>query len=141
VAGQTGRGRAGRAAHGRGGAAVFRGQALYQSICLPCHQDDGRGKEGLGPSLVGSVFATAAPTIPSRILINGKEGPVGLMPPLGQVLTDEQIASVLTYVRRQWGNMGTPVDSQAVKDTRAAVSARTRPWTNAELTALVGGGN
>ena len=62
------------------------------------------------------------------------------MPPLGQTLTDEQIASVLTYVRRQWGNTGTPVDSQTVKDTRAAVSARTRPWTNAELTALAGGG-
>jgi mono/diheme cytochrome c family protein len=116
------------------------GQTLYQSICLPCHQEDGLGKEGLGPSLVASAFAIAAPTIPARILINGKEGPVGLMPPLGQTLTDEQIASVLTYVRRQWGNTGTPVDSQAVKDTRAAVSARTRPWTNAELTALAGGG-
>ena len=115
------------------------GQTVYQSICLPCHQEDGRGKEGLGGSLVASAFATGAPTISARILINGKEGTIGLMPPLGQVLTDDQIASVLTYVRRQWGNTGSPVESQAVKDTRAAVSARTRPWTNAELTALAGG--
>jgi mono/diheme cytochrome c family protein len=115
------------------------GQTVYQSICLPCHQDDGRGKESMAPSLVASPFATGAPEIPVRILINGKEGPVGLMPPLGQTFTDEQIANVLTYVRRQWGNTATPVDVQVVKATRAAVAGRTRPWTNAELTALGGG--
>ena len=36
------------------------------------------------------------------------------------------------------GATGTPVDVQVVKDTRAAVAGRTRPWTNAELTALAG---
>ncbi len=116
------------------------GQTVYQSICLPCHQEDGRGKEAIAPSLVASAFATGAPAVPVRILINGKEGPVGLMPPLGQTFTDDQIANVLTYVRRQWGNTGTPVDVQVVKETRAAVAGRTRPWTNAELTALAGGG-
>jgi mono/diheme cytochrome c family protein/HEAT repeat protein len=117
------------------------GQTVYQSICLPCHQEDGRGKEAIAPSLVASAFATGAPSIPVRILLNGKEGQVGLMPPLGQAFTDDQIANVLTYVRRQWGNTGTPVDVQVVKDTRAAVAGRTRPWTNAELTALSGNGS
>ena len=115
------------------------GQKTYAGICQPCHQLDGRGKEALGTSLVGSAFTNGPATIPARILINGKEGPVGLMPPLGQVFTDEEIANVLTYVRRQWGNTGTPVDVQAVKDTRAAVAGRTRPWTDAELAALAGG--
>ena len=32
------------------------------------------------------------PSIPARIVLNGKEGSVGLMPPLGSILTDEQIA-------------------------------------------------
>ena len=112
---------------------------MYETICQPCHQQDGRGKEGLGTSLVGSVFANAQPTVPARVLINGKEGSVGLMPPLGQALTDEEIASVLTYVRRQWGNRGTPVTADSVKDTRTAVAGRTRPWTDAELAALAGG--
>ena len=116
------------------------GQTIYASICLPCHQEDGRGKELVAPSLVGSGFVVGAPAIPARILINGKEGPTGLMPPLGQTFTDEQIASVLTYVRRQWGNTGAPIDPQVVKDTRAAVAGRTRPWTNTELTALAGQG-
>ena len=94
----------------------------------------------VAPSLIGSGFVTGAAAIPVRILINGKEGPTGLMPPLGQAFTDEQIAGVLTYVRRQWGNAGAPVDVQVVKDTRAVVAGRTRPWTNAQLTALAGTG-
>ena len=116
------------------------GHTIYQSICLPCHQEDGRGKEMIAPTLVGSAFATATPSIPVRILLNGKEGTTGLMPPLGQTFTDDQIANVLTYVRRQWGNTATPVDVQLVTDTRAAVAGRTRPWTNAELAALDTGG-
>jgi mono/diheme cytochrome c family protein len=116
------------------------GQKVYESICQACHQEDGRGKEEVAPPLVGSALATAAATVPVRILLNGKEGSVGLMPPIGQAFTDEQIADVLTYVRRQWGNVGTPVDVQTVKDTRAAVASRTRPWTNDELTALARGG-
>jgi len=112
------------------------GHTIYQSICLPCHQEDGRGKEMVAPSLVGSAFATASPSVPVRILLNGKEGSTGLMPPLGQTFTDDQIANVLTYVRRQWGNTATPIDVQVVKDTRTAVAGRTKPWTNAELTAL-----
>jgi mono/diheme cytochrome c family protein len=112
------------------------GHTIYQSICLPCHQEDGRGKEMVAPALVGSAFATGAPSIAVRILINGKEGPTGLMPPLGQTFTDDQIASVLTYVRRQWGNTAAPVDAQVVRDTRTAVAGRAKPWTNAELAAL-----
>jgi mono/diheme cytochrome c family protein len=116
------------------------GQKVYESICQACHQEDGRGKEEVAPPLAGSALATAAATVPVRILLNGKEGTVGLMPPIGQTFTDDQIADVLTYVRRQWGNVGTPVDVQTVKDTRAAVASRTRPWTNDELTALDRGG-
>jgi mono/diheme cytochrome c family protein len=116
------------------------GKAIYDSICLACHQDDGRGKEKIAPSLVGSTLTTGPATIPIRILMNGKEGPVGLMPPLGQAFTDDQVAGVLTYVRRQWGNTGTAVDVQAVRETRAAVAGRTRPWTNDELAALSGSG-
>ena len=71
-----------------------------------------------------------------RILVHGKEGPVGLMPPLGQAFNDDQIAEVLTYIRRAWGNTGDAVDPSAVRDVRAATQGRTRPWTNEELAAL-----
>jgi putative membrane-bound dehydrogenase-like protein len=116
------------------------GREIYRNLCQACHQPDGRGQDRLAPSLVGSEFALAAPEIPARILLNGKEGPVGLMPPIGASITDEQIASVLTYIRREWGQDGTPVDAGTVKSVRALTAGRTRPWTNDELRVLAASG-
>ena len=96
------------------------GQEVYRNVCQACHQPDGRGMEKLAPPLVGSAYALASPTVPVRILLNGKEGSIGLMPPVGQIFTDEQIAAVLTYVRREWGQRGDPVDPATVGSVRAA---------------------
>jgi mono/diheme cytochrome c family protein len=109
------------------------GQEIYRNICQACHQPDGRGQDRLAPSLVGSAFTLAAPEIPIRILLSGKEGPIGLMPPIGATISDEQIAAVLTYIRRDWGHAATPVDAGVVSKVRALTTDRTRPWTNAEL--------
>jgi mono/diheme cytochrome c family protein len=116
------------------------GREIYRNICQACHQPDGRGQERLAPNLVGSELALAASEIPARILLNGKEGSVGLMPPVGSVLSDDQIAAVLTYIRREWGNTGAPVDAAEVGKTRAATASRTRPWTHDELVAMIKGG-
>ena len=113
------------------------GQEVYRNVCQACHQPDGRGMEKLAPPLVGSAYALASPTVPVRILLNGKEGSIGLMPPVGQIFTDEQIAAVLTYVRREWGQRGDPVDAATVGSVRAATKDRTRPWTDGELTPLL----
>jgi mono/diheme cytochrome c family protein len=116
------------------------GREVYRNICQACHQPDGRGHDGLAPSLVDSPLALAAADITTRILLNGKEGTVGLMPPLGATLSDEQVASVLTYVRREWGQAGTAVDPATVKSVRALTSGRTRPWTNDELMSMAAKG-
>jgi mono/diheme cytochrome c family protein len=115
------------------------GEEVYRNLCTACHQQNGQGLEKVAPTLVGSQFALASPQITVRILLNGKEGPSGLMPPLGSVLTDDQIAAVLTYVRRAWGNDGSPVASREVAQVRTSAAGRTRPWTNADLAGLGGG--
>jgi mono/diheme cytochrome c family protein len=115
------------------------GQDVFRNICQNCHQPDGRGLEKVAPSLVGSALALAPAEVPVRILLNGKEGPIGLMPPVGGVLSDDQIAAVLTYIRREWGQSGSPVDPAVVKTVRQQTADRKRPWTNDELTALAGG--
>ncbi len=112
------------------------GREVYRNICQACHQPDGRGHDRLAPSLVDSPLALAPADITTRILLNGKEGRTGLMPPLGSTLSDEQVASVLTYVRREWGQAGTAVDPATVKSVRALTSGRTRPWTNDELMSM-----
>jgi mono/diheme cytochrome c family protein len=115
------------------------GQEVYRNICQACHQPDGRGQDRVAPSLVGSPLALASPDIPARILMNGKEGPIGLMPPVGFTLSDEQIAGVLTYIRREWGQDGTAVDVATVKQVREMTKDRTRPWKHDELMALAAG--
>jgi mono/diheme cytochrome c family protein/glucose/arabinose dehydrogenase len=112
------------------------GRELYRNVCQACHQPDGRGQEKIAPSLIGSTLLLATADVPARILLNGKEGPIGLMPPIGATISDEEIASVLTYVRREWGQTGAPVDPAAVAAIRMSTAGRTRPWTNDELLAL-----
>ncbi len=109
------------------------GRVLFEGMCQACHQADGRGEPGRAASLVGSPIALADAGIPVRVLLNGKEGGTGLMPPLGAALSDAQVASVLTYIRREWGHGATPVDPALVARLRAALKSRTRPWTDAEL--------
>jgi mono/diheme cytochrome c family protein len=86
---------------------------------------------------VGSELALAPAHVTARILVNGKEGPVGLMPPLGATLSDADVAAVLTYVRREWGQTGTPVEPEAVAAVRRETASRQRPWTNDELEQLI----
>jgi mono/diheme cytochrome c family protein len=114
------------------------GREIYRNICQPCHQPDGRGQDKIAPPLIGAAFTLAPAEIPTRILLNGKEGAVGLMPPIGSKLSDEQIASVLTYVRREWGQGATPVDADTVKAVRGLSAGRSRPWTDDELMKLAG---
>ena len=115
------------------------GEEVYKSLCVACHQANGQGMEKVGAPLIGSALVNGPLHVPIRILLNGKEGPVGLMPPLGTTLSDEQIADVLTFVRRSWGNQASAVDPAAVADTRKQTAGRTRPWTEKELMEL--GGN
>jgi hypothetical protein len=67
------------------------------------------------------------------------EGATGLMPPLGANLSDDQIADVLTYILREWGQAGSPIDPGVVASVRAQTADRTRPWTSDELSKVGGG--
>jgi hypothetical protein len=48
---------------------------------------------------------------------------------------ESQIAAILTYVKREFGNRDAPVDAGSVAAIRAASAARERSWTDAELEA------
>ncbi|ODS54877.1 MAG: hypothetical protein ABS36_10495 [Acidobacteria bacterium SCN 69-37] len=112
------------------------GREIYGNLCIACHQATGLGEDKVAPPLAGSVMLEGGVGRAVRILVDGKEGPVGLMPPLGQVFSDEQIAQVLTYVRRSWGNVADPVAPAEIQRIRGQLPPRARPWTNQELAAL-----
>jgi mono/diheme cytochrome c family protein len=116
------------------------GHDIFHTICAACHQDDGRGKDKVAANLVESKFVMGTDIqAPIKILLSGKEGSIGLMPPLGQTLSDEQIASVITYIRREWGHTASPVSALEVGEVRGLNKARNRPWTDADLTAAPAG--
>jgi mono/diheme cytochrome c family protein/glucose/arabinose dehydrogenase len=106
------------------------GRKVFESTCAACHQLDGRGRAKIANSLVGSRWVLGPPGLTARILLGGKEGRM-MMPPVA--LSDEQAAAVLTYIRRAWGNPGTPVRAALVREARGASTGRTRPWTEEEL--------
>jgi mono/diheme cytochrome c family protein len=115
------------------------GQELYASMCAGCHMDQGQGAEHEGAALAGSRFVTGQTATLVRIMTGGKEGSVGLMPPLGARMSDDQLAAVLTYIRGSFGNRAAPVQPAEVKEARLMYSYRKTPWTDAELQGGRGG--
>jgi mono/diheme cytochrome c family protein len=106
--------------------AMRTGQAIYRDACAACHGADGSGVAGLFPALKASPSAQSAdPTSLIRVVLRGAQSvatnraPTGAsMPAFGWKLTDDQLASVLTYVRNDWGNAAPAVSSGTVRDLR-----------------------
>jgi mono/diheme cytochrome c family protein len=115
------------------------GQQIYGALCASCHGSDGRGREKIAPSLVGSGLVIGPSGIPVRIMLHGKRGPANVMPALGRFMVDAQIAAALTYIRQAWGHTAGPIDSRTVKDIRERTSGRARPWSAEELQDAVAG--
>jgi mono/diheme cytochrome c family protein len=109
------------------------GQGVYATNCAGCHQDQGQGAPRIAAALAGSKIVTGRPDMPLRVLLNGKDGPIGEMPPLGQSLSDEQLAQVLTYIRGSFGNNAAPISAEAAKEFRLLYAFRKKPWTDQEL--------
>jgi mono/diheme cytochrome c family protein len=125
-------------------AATSPGKQIYESLCLNCHQPDGKGLPGVYPPLTPNEWISAAdPSAPIRILLHGLTGPIKVagqeygtttpipMPPMG--LDDQQTADILTYVRSSFGNQAAAVTPDQVKAVRTADSGRTSAWTAGEL--------
>jgi mono/diheme cytochrome c family protein/glucose/arabinose dehydrogenase len=117
-----------------------KGRGVYEATCIACHQPHGLGQEGLAPPLVGSDWVKGSPHRLARIVLFGLRGPIKVkgetfeldMPSLA-VLDDDQIAAVLTYVRRQWGHSFEPVVTETVKKAREQTADRVDAWTAEEL--------
>jgi mono/diheme cytochrome c family protein/glucose/arabinose dehydrogenase len=110
------------------------GRSSFDTFCAPCHQLDGSGLDGAVPPLVGSSWVVGRPDPLIRIVLHGKEGTT-FMPPLG-MLDDEEIAAILTYVRRAWRHQAPPVAPDLVREVRGYTTGRDRPWTDEELLKL-----
>jgi mono/diheme cytochrome c family protein len=86
------------------------GAALFSSVCAGCHQPDASGASGAAdyPALTKNSNVASADYM-ERLLLNGQRG----MPPVGQMMSDQQIADVINYVRTHFGNAYDDVVSAA----------------------------
>ena len=122
---------------------IAAGRTVYNNNCQSCHQGAGQGVPGAFPPLVGSEWVTGEPTTLIRVLLHGLQGPVevagatydGAMPAWKDVLKDEEIAAVATYVRQLEANEAGAVTAAQVNAVRTADQARAAPWTAPELQA------
>jgi len=123
---------------------AMKGRKVYETYCTPCHQPNGQGLPGQFPPLAGSDWVAAAgPNRMIRLVLDGIQGPItvkGLqfnnaMPPQKDLLKDDDIAAVLTFVRgnKDWGNGSSAVTAEQVKSIRAKVADRSTPWSPDEL--------
>ena len=106
------------------------GAFLYERHCAECHQADGRGVPNVYPALAGnnSILMDLAVN-PIRMVYSGgfppstagNPRPYG-MPPFYQDLSDYDVAAVVTFIRRSWGNAA-PAVAQAEAERLRGVPA------------------
>ena len=92
------------------------GEAIYRGICQDCHMADARGATGAGsyPALARNPKLEVA-GYPISVVLNGQKA----MPEFGSMLSDQQIADVVNFVRSHFGNnFKDQVSAQDIKAAR-----------------------
>ncbi|HYF37246.1 MAG TPA: c-type cytochrome, partial [Prosthecobacter sp.] len=119
------------------------GKAVYDALCLNCHQPEGKGLPGVYPPLVESDWVNGDAARLIKIVLHGLTGPIQVdgaefkqlaplpMPPMG--LNDQQMVDVLNYVRSHFGNNAPKIEISEVQKVRAATEGRATFWTAKEL--------
>ncbi len=103
------------------------GSILYTTYCASCHQENGKGDNNRFPPLAGSDWVTGEEERLIAIVLNGLQGEIkvngktynGLMP-ANNHLDDHAIASILTYIRMNFGNTSSLVSALKVSKVRKA---------------------
>jgi putative membrane-bound dehydrogenase-like protein len=127
------------------------GAKVYQreAHCGTCHLPNGKGNGVTYPSLVGTAWVNGSDERLVKMALHGMWGKLEVhgktydpalgVPPMTafkNLLNDEELAAVLTFVRNTWGNKASPVSAATVKSVRAATSDRTTFWIPDELLAI-----
>ncbi len=101
------------------------GQNIYDAQCALCHRPDGKGVKELYPPLAGTSWVTGSKDRLIATVLRGLSDPIEVngetyqeQMPAYTMLSDEEIAAVLTFIRKQWGNDAGPVRPAEVAEER-----------------------
>jgi mono/diheme cytochrome c family protein len=122
------------------GDASARGAQIYVDRCAACHRTDGHGYERTFPALAGNpVLQTDNPTSAIHIVLSGGRLPATptapstlVMAPYATVLTDQEVADVVTFIQTSWGNRGGSATADQVTSLRKTAT----PVANEGMTAI-----
>jgi len=98
-----------------------RGEKVYATNCVACHQATGKGAPPAFPPLDGSKVVNGPKEGQINTVLNGvvRNGAPTAMVAFGKQLNDVEIASVITYTRNNWGNKtGEAIQPAEVKAQR-----------------------
>lgn len=106
--------------------AMARGRSVYRTHCEGCHGPEGEGARGAYPALAGNRAVVMEPPVNVvRAVLSGGFQPATAgnprpwgMPSFGHVLTDGDVAAVVSYIRNQWGNRAAAVSGIDVQRLR-----------------------
>ena len=110
-------------------ASMGRGKEIYERVCIACHQADAAGVPRMIPPLIKTKWVLGDKKTIVKIVLNGLQGGEieidgdtfsNPMPAQADLMTDQEIADVVTYVRNSFGNKATPVKAAEVKVIRSA---------------------
>ena len=98
------------------------GKTIYEHVCQSCHMADAKGGKlspATYPALAGNA-KLAVKAYPAIMVVNG----LGAMPAFGSMLTDEQVASLVNYLRTHFGNsFADALTASEVKTLRPAAQS------------------
>ena len=105
-----------------------RGAKLYEQHCVQCHGGQGQGVPGAYPPLAGNRAVLMSQTANLvQVVLNGGFAPATAgnprpfgMPPYALLLSDADVAAVLTHVRTSWGNRAPLVGELDVSRQRSS---------------------
>ena len=104
---------------------MARGEQVYQANCAACHQADGMGMAGVFPAISGSKVANGPIADHIAVVLNGVPGTA--MASFAGMLSDADIAAVVTYQRNAWnnkmGDLAQPAQIAAARGGAAAEAA------------------
>lgn len=89
------------------------GEGLYTENCAHCHQATGRGDGGAAPPLAVNSRLGNEVRVITQVLQGGE-----YMPGFAFLLSDSEIAAVVTYIRNSWENEYGPVAEDQVAAIR-----------------------
>ncbi len=129
-------------------ASNVRGIEVYKKACVACHGEDGGGVPGAFPPLRENPHLYQDRAYPALVVLFGLEGPIeirgetfdGLMPSFAH-LSDEEIAAVVAYIRRNFGNDNLRPSDFADLSPEEVRALRDRGLLAKEVHALRGGGH